>query len=400
MESVIADRQKGRHDRALNAAFDLVRLCRVMRRESYTVIGSLVARACEAIALNSVTMPNRVRRPRLGAPLATFQSDPRTLYFYAKSQKRPDITRFLDAEWVELGKWQKAQWLPTSEDSTGSSTAQTMTIIAAERFGALVVKVLPSILILGAIFALMSRRFRDASGARGAFWRGAWFGSALLVLAMICDAIIALRSFDPNWGSKEWTNYLGGAGLLSALPSWVWFGMAGATVGFALNRAVAWQKAQTGQQIPLTTRLKNFFEAPDDGLTRFDFGWILGFAARLTGWILLWGGVLMFCAYLGEIEDDLGIASPTASVFLMASAFFFSFLMLQSAWRTRPRRRQTLRLGFRLAAGALAGFFVTCSVLYALVAFAVWPLSLRYERNFESAMQRGELVTARARLGL
>lgn len=401
MEGVIADRQNARHDRALDAAFDLVRLSRVLRRESYSIIGSLVGRGCEAIGLSSVTIPNGVRRTRIGAPLSTFQTDARMLYSYARGQKRSDITRYLDAEWVELGKWQKANWIPTSWDSTGNSTAQTLTLIAAERFAAIILKVLPSILILGAIFIWLSRRFRDDSGAPSGFWRGAALGTLLLAAAMGCDALVALRSQDPaTWLEEPFYGYWGGDGLLSAAPSWVYFGLAGALVCGAWNRALAWQKRQAGGGISLRTRFNTAFESPEDDLTHFDFGWILGLAARLTGWILLVGAILLFCANLEQIQEKVGLDSSATATFVMAGALFVFLFTVQSNWRTKPRRRQTVRLGSRLAAQSLGGFFVAASVLYAFVALATVPLAMRHDRNFQTAMQRGELAIMRAKLGL
>ncbi len=405
MEGVIADRRQGQHDRALNAAFDLVRLSRVMRRESYSIIGSLVGRACESIALGNVMVPAKTpggaRRARWNAPLAAFRSNPTMLYSYAKSHKRSDITRFLDAEWVELGKWQKAQWIPTPSESTGSSVARAVILIAAERFAALAVKVLPSILILGVIFTLLTRRFRDDSGAPSELWRGAWLGILLLAGAMGCDAIVALRSDDPAaWLAEPWWGYWGGEGLLWAAPSWVYFGLAGAMTCFAWSRAVGWQKRQAGGEVSLRTRFKTAFESPEDGLAAFDFGWILKLAARLTGWILVGGGILLVCANLEQIREEFGLEPATVSLFLMAGAFFVFLFLLQMAWRTRPRRRQTVRLSSRLAAQSLAGFFVAASVLYALVAFTTLPLARQHDRNFQSAMQRGELAMMRAKLGL
>ncbi|MBW3637813.1 MAG: hypothetical protein KY445_15310, partial [Armatimonadetes bacterium] len=212
MEGVIADRQNARHDRALNAAFDLVRLSRLTRRESYSIIGSLVGRACESIALGSVTVPGKTpvggRRARWNAPLAAFRRNPTMLYSYANSHKRRDITRFLDAEWVELGKWQKAKW-PILDEWTANSLALTATIIAAERFAALVVKMMPSLVILGAIFGLLALRFRDDSGAPSVFWRGAALGTLLLVLAVGCDALIVLKSRPATPSPNE--------------PLWLWF---------------------------------------------------------------------------------------------------------------------------------------------------------------------------------
>ncbi len=404
MEGAIIDRQSGRHDRALNAAFDVLRLGRVMRRESYFVLGAYIGRACQRIALQSVTMP-KVKRPlpvRLGTPLAAFQNDPTMLYSFATSRGRGDITQFLDAEWVELGKWQKLK-SSILEEWTANSPALIVTIVAAERFAALVVKMMPSLVILGAIFGLLAHRFRDDSGVPSAFWRGAVLGTLLLILAVGCEALIVLRSrpATPPPNAPLWLWFSANRdGLLSMAPSWVSCGVALVLVCLAWKGAVAWQKWQAGREVSLRTRLKTAFESPEDGLVGLDFGWILELAARLTGWILLVGTILLVCFNFDGIRRELGMDSSSFSTFSMTCAFLIFVFLLQAEWRTRPRRRQTLRLGARLAAENLAGFFVAASVLYTLVAFALWPLAARHERNFENSVQRGSLAIARAKLGL
>ncbi|PQV64223.1 hypothetical protein B1R32_10668 [Abditibacterium utsteinense] len=407
MEGVIADRGANRHGRALDAAFDLTKLARVMRRESHFLIGSLVGTAIQTIAMRSVNVvPNRSTLSKV--PLSKFIASPNTLHAYAKSQNRADITRFLDRESPEINRWRKLPLALIDKDRMGNSTFSTLALTAAERLRAFVLRALPSILILGAIFTLLSRRFRDDSGAPvGGFWRGAWAGAVLLPLALVFDAVVVWRGTSPDSlvtipGSlEEWAeSYFGDNGLLVATPTWITVGFALATVLLAAHAAVIWQKRQIGESLPLKTRFKTVFDAPEDGLMRFDFGWILGLAVRCTMWIVLLGALAAFCFNPENMRDTFGFEIGNAGAALMGFAFSISLILHLEAWRNKPRRRATLRLGLRLISGSLLGFFVASSVLFALVSFALLPLAFRFERNFQSAIERGEVKIARAKLGL
>ncbi|HEX8466157.1 MAG TPA: hypothetical protein VF627_16205, partial [Abditibacterium sp.] len=306
--------------------------------------------------------------------------------------------RFLDAEWVDLGKWQTGTRTAAGNLFLTSQNPRIFLNIAAERFAVLCVRALPSILVLGALFALVARRFRADVRVRGVFWRGAAFGVALLVWAMLCDAIIVYQSEDDSGMMEFPDKYFGGAGLFASLDWWIHLGLAGAVVCFGLNRAVAWQKARHGGQISLLSRFKTAFEAPEDGLTRFDFGWIFALVARLSMWLVFVGGCFWFCYNQQEIRAswepffDMGVV-------LIGGAVFNSVFLSVIAWRALPRRRDTLRAAPRFIAGALGGTFVAMSVLYALVAFATLPIALQNEAEFEKTMKIGELATARARVG-
>jgi hypothetical protein len=408
MEGVIADRQKGKHARALRTAFELMLLSRTMRRESYSLINSIVGNACESIALGSVTIPSNTttaaRRARWRASLSAFQNDPTMLYSYARSQNRLDIQRKLDQEWIEIARWSGLSKVIVDQNWTGNSTAQRLTILASERFAALSLKALPLVILLEIIFSILSSRFGDETKATGMLWSGVFIGTTFLLAAMICDALIAWQSPDPLMGDEfEWS-YIGSVGLLSAAPSWVSYGMASVMLCLALNRAVAWQKEQLGQRISLRSRVKTIFAPPEDGLARFDFGWVFTLVARSTGWLLLMGGIAWICYKSGDTGTPLfrGIREDFVDpgVCLMILGVLTSVLLSVYAWCVRPRRRQSLRLSLRLISEGLIGVFVTISVSYAVVAFAILPFALQHERTFENAMKRGEVAIARAKTGL
>ncbi len=404
-EGVIADRAAARHTRALDTAFDLTKLSRVLRRESYSLIGSLVGTAMESIAILKTVAPPPLaarvpmtRAPRLGAPVAALQSSAVSLHAYAKSQNRADITAYLDREWPEMGKWRSLSKAIIDQSWMGNSDPQTIALTAAARLRALTLRALPSLLCLGALFALLSRRFRDDSGAGSGFWRGIIAGTALLALALAFDALILFGQTDSYSLSDFSLSYLEGAGLIAKTPSWATMGLALITILLGLNAAILWQTRQMRPRLPFRARLQTFFAPPEDGLMRFDFGWWIGLVAKSTGWILLIGAFLTTVfnfAHGGYAEDDPALYGTV----LMAASAGICLGLSYAAWSRKPRRRQTLRLAWRLIAQAFCGFLVAASALYALISFAFLPLAARYDANFESAMQRGEMQIARAKLG-
>ena len=138
---------------------------------------------------------------------------------------------------------------------------------------------------------------------------------------------------------------------------------------------------------------------PEDGLMRFDFGWWLSLVAKGTGWLLLFGVFITTCfnfARGGYASGD----PPGYGNILMSLTALFCLALNYAAWSRKPRRRQTLRLAWRLMSQSMLGFFVAASVFYALAAFAILPLATRFDRTFQSAMERGEVQIARAKLGL
>lgn len=407
MEDAIADRAAKRHTRALDEAFDLAKLSRVMRRESFSLIGSLVGSAMENIAIARIQAPRArgngrplgLRLVRSGFPLASLQASPISFYAYARQQNRRDITRYLDREWLEINKWRGLNAVILDQDWTGNSTPQTFALAAAARLRALITRALPSILILGALFTLLARRFRGDSGATvDGFWRGALAGGLLFPLLLLLDAIIASQA-DKSPEDVEWI-YLGADGLLATASAWVSVGVAGVVILVGLHAAIGWQKRRAGRNLSLKTRLQTAFDAPEDGLVRFDFSWIFALVAKGTGWLILLGAFAYLCANFESTGEAVGLDSYALGVFSMSGALLFSLFLHWMAWRRAPQRRRALRLSLHLISRSLLGCFVAASVLYALVALAMLPLAFRYDRNFQKAMERGEVKIARAKLGL
>ncbi len=353
VESAIADRSAGQHPRALDAAFDLAKMGRIMRRQSVFVGINVVGGAVEGYAINRIDRPHFLTfkqkplaqtpplPPKFGAPIAQLKASPFTLYSYARSQNRADITRFLDREWPELGRWRAWELAIFRQSWMGNTPRQTTLLAGAERLRALILFALPLMLISGALWTLLSRHFRDDSGASlSGFKRGAWAATLLFSLALVCDAIIAFRQ-DNVFTAWQWL-YLDGPGLLSTMPSWITLGPVGVTTLLALNLAVRWQKKQAGGAIALKTRLKTLFDAPEDGLMRFDFSWMFGLVVKGTSWTV-W--LLLLCLFpalcfnMGSVRGVFGFDIATMGAALLNVALIPSLFAHFYAWRKIPRRR-------------------------------------------------------------
>jgi hypothetical protein len=410
METVIFDRKKGDHTRALNSAFDMVRLGRTMRRESRTIIGSLLGQAYQAIAVWSVSLnvptATKPKSIQVGAPLSSFQSHPRSLYSYAKSQNRSNITRMLEKEWVELGQSQKLiRSLGTQNLSFGPSW-QIYAIILSERLKSLIVSAMPVILIVVLFTAFISKlchrtKYEDSTLWIGGVKYGAGFGIALWFLAMTYDMLSAIGI---NYQQKEidfYTFYAYTNGLIETKPYWLLCGVIVSVICLGINRSVAWQMKQAGKQKTLRSRFKSLMDAPEDGIARFDFSWIFILALRLTVWILIVGGILLIGFSQTEIftyKKDESVID--FSVILMALLLFGSVLLSIAAWLKLPYRRQTLALSPHIISSVISGFFVLTSVLYALVTFAILPATLNHEAKVKDVTQRGEIAHLRSKMGL
>lgn len=402
MESAIADRKAGRHDRAIDTAFRFSKLSQIMQRGGYTYIDYLIAFACESIALQSADerIKNGVSTAvnlRPNSSLAQFHSHPRSLYLYASQQGRRELLPQLDARWTERARW----FASTRQVARSLGPAYSMEDVAilaiGERLRSIIARALPSVVLLGIVFWMLSWRYHDeaiasaASGLPAAWTRGAVTGVLLLLLAMGFDAVMIAAGRSSFSG--EWRYEYLESGLLQKAPWWVSFGVAGALLCTAVSMAIAWQKRRSGGTSGLKQELYRTFHGAEDGLARFDFGWLLRWVARLTFWLLFLGGLLWLASSRGPGTAELyGLVVPLGVLTSLALHLL--------TWRRRSHRRQTALLSFRLVAQSMGGFFAIASVLYALSAFALLPKAWQFDRDFEAAMKQGELKMVLTKVGL
>lgn len=399
MESALADRKVGQHDRAIDAAFNLAKLSETMQRGGYSYINFLTAFGCESLALQNLDEPikNGVSNgPPLppGSPLSLFHSHPRSLYFYAKQQGRSELLPALDAHWARAAKRSPLLIRPVTRMVRPYSMEDVGVLTAGERLRSLIVRALPSVVLVGIVFWLLSRRFREEvsssvpGGAPSAWMRGMVLGTVLLVLVMGFDVVMVMAAGR----TSDWRYAYLESALLERAPSWISYGLAGAMFCFAISAAIAWQKRASGEKRGLKQGLRETFQGAGDGLSGFDFGWLFGWVARLTFWLL-------FLATL------VGLASTREKGFeefysaVVPLGVLISLMLHFLAWHRGLRRRQTLLLSFRLVTEAMGGFFAIASVLYALVAFALLPMAWGFDRDFEVAMKQGDLKLVRAKAG-
>lgn len=400
METVIADRQAGRHERAIDTTFGLAKMGRIMRREGYSITAHVVGTDCEAIAFgNAAVPPKNVRSSlRVGASLGQFQSAPGSLYAYAKAQGRSELLPVLDAEWMEMGQWYKAiRNLRTGTWDIYSKDDMAM-LIVADRMRALLMHALPLVVVVGVVFGLLSWRFPNRSrvvegvGVPSGWTRGVVVGVLLLLIVVGLDTMVSL-SADGAGVYGDWTVGYLYFGLLQSAPAWIWVGVGGGLLCFALSATVGWQKRRTGEARSFKEELGRTFHGNGDGVANFDFGWLFSWVVRLTIW------AIAFAALVWVLRRSM-YEGPRYLWMVPVGIVLFSLFLHFLTWRKRPHRRETLLLSFRLVGEAMAGFFVLASLLYGLIAFATLPKAMQFERDFEAAMRQGELKLARVKLGL
>jgi hypothetical protein len=393
MDMVISDRDAGEHNRAVDVASDLLKLSRVLRLNSYYLNDCFVGLACERVALYGAAAPAATRVPGLGGASSLFRSHPRSIYRYAKASGRPDVLTFFDREWVELGKWESALTKLYASPWRSERMRQAVVLMAAERLRAIILRTLPFALLLCAIAYAISRRFRRAKMGPLALWPGIAFGAFTLVVLLAFDTLLALTTTNENlfWGDWEYY-YLLTNGILSKAPSWVDYGIAGALLCLGVNRAVRWQRQQCGA-VGLKHQLKSAFQPPEDGLAHLDFGWLFGWVARTTVWVISLGGLTMMCWNMSEAVQSLAWVVPLLAVLGSVSAHAWY-------WRHHAHRRQTLRFMPQEIFEVVMGFLLAMSIIYALTAFAFLPLALAQRHENQKSSQVGEVKEARARMRL
>ncbi|RYG62399.1 hypothetical protein EON80_23190 [bacterium] len=396
METVLDDRNKRNHQRAFKSATDLVKLSRIVRREGYNTIDSMVGSSCEGIALTSAApyLPRpTIRSPRPGAALAQYQAYPRSLYAYAKEQGRSDLFPLLNWEWKERNAWDAAFTKLFASSWNLYSPQDALLISVAERYRALALKTIPSVLFGAIIFGLLAYRFRDRTPVPNTLWPGFRSGVWLLTGLLLCDAIMAFNTYynGLDWKQPYISNTSGG--LLERAPSWSTWGLAVALICLAVHRVVVWQKQQSGKAKGFVRQLKTLFAPPEDGLAPFDFGWLFGLVVRCTVWLLSLGALLWYCGEINEENQSFAWCIPVFGMLISLAAHAW-------AWKKELRRRQTALLAIRSVSLMMAGFFVFASITYTMVAFAVLSKAYEFESKFDQSIQTGELKLIRQKMKL
>lgn len=399
MESAIDDRLAGRHGRALDTAGNLIRLGRVTRQESHFLRAAADGFMVETIAMNRIVPPPGPgigpKAVRYSASLGALQGSPISLYPYAQSQKRADITRLINAEWPQLKRYDALRSRVNRAQMDGFLLSLGLT--AAERERSILLRVLPSILLAGALLTLLGRG-RDGSGARqSGFWLGLLMGATLLLGAAEQDFFLY---FERGGSGSPFTNHLGNQGLLGAMPLWVWAGMTLALIAVNASSALTWQKRQVAPRQGWKAELQKLVARPADGLARHDFGPVLALTAQMTGISVLCLAFMAPIFDFGFVSRFTGVPAVRIQGALMSAALLVGFAAMILDWRAKPRRRATFYLALRLMREGLLGFLVACSLTYAALALFVAPHAQRFDRDARQAVVRGEVQIARSRLGL
>ena len=397
---------------ALEGMRDLAQLASVMRRESKSSIESLVASSIEAIALygGSYT-PIRVRgvrKARIGAPVAAYGSDPRSLLFFARKMGRNDIASQLGNEWVEIGTWQ-AKTRPVMI-SSGTLIGLNMRDVAvaqgADWFGTLMVAGIPALLAVVALCSLLLRfvpALRRESGAWPSPLSWGW-GVFLSVASLVVLSSVGLYALWATWHNGRTTaldlllaplsGAFNNAGGAVGVP-FVWQAYFPAVLGVlsALWLASLWDTRERGKPT-LGTRLRRLFRAPDDGVAHFDLSPLLALTGTIGAFFLIVFGVVGFLIApsidlkFGPLHNYAGFV---LSAFVLVWAFPYA-LRLRSA----RGRAFALILVRRLAWGQL--LFIT--ILWGVLWLVAMPAQRRFEADFNHQLQVGEFQLIRQQVGL
>jgi hypothetical protein len=394
MDDVVIEWQEGRRHEAIDLAISGATLSRTMGHNSYSVIENLTARACQGIFL---TIPAKVLGqealtplPRTRARLDVWQQYPGSLYSMALSQGRKDVLPLLNKAWVERAETSRKITSPAVERMQVQSVSRAAWISAAARLRAIIIHSLPSLLVVGIAFSLLSFKVQSPDQISSAIWKGMWLGLVLFAMVMICDASLVFRKegFAGNWR----LNYILPSGLLFNTVSWTLWGIVTVAVCYGFHLAVRWQKSHLGNQKPFLFRIKNIFNPPEDGLDRLDFGWFFVWIARISVWLLFAGILVTMIGDHGDRFSNFLWVIPTV---LMA----YSLAAHLIAWSRLPERTKALRLTVNFAFESVVGCFLMATLLYTVFSLAILPQEFRHQMEFEERVQLGEMKRLQSTLG-
>lgn len=394
--------------RALEGMRDFVLLARAMRRKSKTVIGTLVAQAIEDVALYggsySPTATTKVAKSTFGSVLWMYTSNPRSLAFFARHMKRPDIVRQMGSEWNELGTWRRKMsgaW--TMSSFIGINPRDLWLAHGGDWLRSLFVAALPGLLGLVLMCSLFLwlvptwRRERELQPSPVSWVWGAGLG---VTAALVLSSPILYRIWDV-WRSPSSTLYEvfyasipTEQGQLSFMPpSWKTYFWAVQCFVAALWFTATWNARRQGKST-LASRLRRIFSAPDDDMTRFDLSPLLSLIGLLAAAFLATVGMLWFLITPVTNKDYYGLYD-NAVLFLGLFTFLFSCPAL---WRLRnPQSRAfALVLARRFAWGQL--LFLT--LLWGLLWIVTIPAQRRFDTDFKRHVQIGEMQLLRKQIGI
>ena len=387
---------------------DFALLGRTMRRESKSTIGSLVGTAIETIALYggsySPTRFTSVKRPRIGASVAAYSSDSRSLLAFARQTGRNDIAAQLGAEWTEMGTWRSKTTGKIMMGSLlmGLNTRDIAVAQAADWFGSLILAGMPTLLVVAVLCSLLLRfvpAWRRESEVQPSPLSWAW-GAFLGIAALGALSSASLYLFWNAWrvaGATVIDLLLapsGSSGSFIGGPiSWQYHFPAVLAFVAALWLASLWEARRQGRAT-LGVRLRRLFHAPDDGMAHFDLSPLLALTGTLGAFFLISFGVLGFLI-VPTIDANFKFLHDYAGIFLLGFVVVWTLPYLLRL-RTPESRAFALILVRRFAWGQL--LFLT--VLWGALWLAAMPAQRRLNADFTRQLQVGEFQLIRQRVGL
>jgi len=397
------------HKKALEGMRDFIVFCRTARLENKTIIGSLVAEATESIGLwgGGFKAGSGIRHhTRLGANLSVYASDPHSLFFWANARGRKDIASQAGSEWVALGKWSAKTRGTIVWGSIEGVDGRDLTLAwAGDWWRSQLLVGMPLALGLVALASLLLRLVpalrhqRDVPlsqaswiwGAAIGFWSVALLSSALLweVFAALRAPGVSLSNVIMMMPQSATSNT---APFPEAPRAWqLEFPTALLLLG-ALWQGAGWDARQRGEP-SLMTRLRKLFEAPDDGLARFDVSPLVALIIRLGAVGLATMGILAFLI-VPALNENWAELWSYAGLALLLVTFIAA---LPTLWRIKTARGRVfaLLLARRFAWSAS----LSLSLAWAALTLATRPVHQRFEAQIDRYLRIGEFQLARRRLG-
>lgn len=408
----------GRHKTAVEGARDLMRMARLTRLHSKTLIGSLVGLACENLTMNNVGIVGATTlvRPKAGSSVAVFSAFPKSLSYYAATIGRRDIARECNIEWGVLARWRARRW-PVETFNNGASPADGYGGPLSGVFAFQLLKTLPGAAIIGLVLWIFDRKRLCArlgvaeappltgfwvSGALcSLFWIMTWF--VITAIGFVFSNLNAAAATPPapNWGF--WPFLQTASEIWPDLPLWMgWSSTLGAVV-FALWIATTKQRENAGK-LSLRARLKRLFVAPEHGLTRFDFAPLLVLCVTVAFWCAaLVAFVWFFWWTFSDLnyQSDQGLAE-TVEYEAVFTCAFFAFLLAPrfGVWLSLPAKRATLLGWSRLTRRFLLAHALTATSLYLLLNLWSWRAGVNVEAGLRSVWTLGETQMMAKQIGL
>jgi len=386
MGHVLELRQNNHPSEALKLAFNLLKLTKLVRRQSYTLAGSENGTEMETTVLLGICPP----LPSIGAPGFASPSSPAgtfNLAAYALASGQPKLASWATAESANCLGWFAATDFRDPPPFQGENLATVEAM--QERWGRIVLWTLPACAWLLAFSALGAWRPLSKQRVSGISpWLGALAGLAVLGVFAWGDSglyqrvALTCESFGLDHAEQA-------PGLCELAPLVVRGTVVVVLLLMALGQRGAGWKAL----------LRDLFTRPQ-GTREFDPTAIMRFSAKITLWLLPWLVFADFC-FSPEIAPEGNQYEFLLHSGLVAAGLWALLLFVALSRRLKLRKTEGFFLPVMTNLRNLAaGYLLAALLLYAVMALLMIPAEAQFRSAYESYLRAGETATIERQLGL